>query len=55
MPRRKKKTDLMDPLTFIESPLNVVHKLPSPVYCSDNPATADVVPVNHNSTKWVRK
>lgn len=54
MPRRRRKLpdDLLKPLVFIESPVNGVPQLPSPVFSSDNPAKADVVPVDRNLT-WV--
>ena len=56
MPRRKRKVsgNRLRPLLFIESPVNIVHNLPSPVFSSDNPATADVIPIDGNAT-WVQR
>ncbi len=56
MPRRRRRNDSRkESLEFEESPIHIVHKLPSPVFASDHPATADVVPVNPDlSYPWVR-
>ena len=57
MPRRRRKqADCLRPsLTFLESPVNVQRSPPSPVFCSDNPATAKVVPVEDlPEWEWVR-
>ncbi len=57
MPRRHRKRSAdgkRSALVFAESPVNGTHKAPTPIFCSDNPATADVVPLNENTTvAWV--
>ena len=56
MPRRRRKrtSGTMPPLEFKESPLHIVRTVPSPVFCADNPVTADVVPVEEcGKIPWV--
>ena len=56
MPRRKRKASSVrkEPLEFVESPVNIAHGIPSPVFASDNPCTADVIPIGGNVTAaWV--
>ena len=56
MPRRKRKSidARKGPLQFQESPFSGMFHPPSPVFCSDNPATAEVVPINEDRPiPWV--
>lgn len=54
MPRRRRKKSNVPALLFAESPVNIVHRMPSPVYCADNPPTADVVSIDGDvNLPWV--
>ncbi|ELU13055.1 hypothetical protein CAPTEDRAFT_223580 [Capitella teleta] len=57
MPRGKRRKSLDDRkgrLVFTESPVNVIHDQQSPIFCSDHPPTASVIPVDESmSLQWV--
>ena len=55
MPRRRKRLSQKAPLTFEESPINIARNIPSPVFCSDHPPTADTVQLDSQyEVPWVR-
>ena len=52
-PCRKRRDSRKGPLRFIESPVHIPHGVQSPVFASDNPCTADVVPIDDATANWV--
>ena len=52
--RRKKNATSKAALEFMESPAGGSPNIPSPVFCSDDPPTADVVPIEDGiNFPWV--
>ena len=50
--RRRKRASQAKSLLFTESPVSILRNVPSPVYASDHPVTANVIPID-GEVSWV--